>query len=131
MNRPQRKKLLIFNIANKIIDSIYLTDIFFFEYYSYLAKYNLPYSVEDLVSFYFIKEGWSVNRCYLQRKGILDLTIQKENNIIDVEVKSETDGIKLNQMLHCFTNKSLIVWVLPDETDIIDITYKVPNNETN
>ena len=119
-----RLKFVCFSFVENKIESIYFDDAFFERYNKYRELNQLPYGVEDLVSFYFIENGWKVDRLYLQRTQGLDLKITKGGETKHVEVKSETDAVKFNQLEFIFeTSNCVIIWVRRDETDLRDIMY--------
>jgi hypothetical protein len=119
-----RGKFIVFDFTKKTLNEIYLTNEFFQEYQEYRDKNCLPYGVEDLVAFYHMKQGFSVDRLYLQRKAGLDLIVTKGEVVMDIEVKTRFDLLRLSQLEHIFLNDNcFIYWVLPDETDISDLRY--------
>lgn len=119
-----RKMFYIFNMKTKCKETITFSNEFFIDYNKYRKANCLPYSVEDLVSFYYITHGWEVNRLYLQRKYGLDLIVTKDNIVFNIEVKSETDNLRFSQLDFIFENPdSLVIWVVPDLEDVADLEY--------
>lgn len=119
-----RQKFVYFDFDTKHTREILLSNQFFERYAAYLKKNQLPFMVEDLVAFYFIEEEWRVDRSYLNRNAGLDLQVTKEGVTKFVEVKSQTDSLKLNQLQFIFLNKGgIVIWVLPDDTDLSDLAY--------
>ncbi|MEO5351026.1 MAG: hypothetical protein H7836_15490 [Magnetococcus sp. YQC-3] len=119
-----RLKFVCFDFKKQKSNIIYFDNSFFDRYLEYCEKNHLPFLVEDLVSFYFVENGWVVDRIYLQRVYGLDLKITKDNVVRYIEVKSRFDAIKLNQLEFIFGHENCeVIWVLEDETDLRDLMY--------
>ena len=125
------KVFYLFDFKKDKPERIRLSDEFIVKYDKYLKKNCLPYRHEDIVSFYYMSEGWSIERNYLLRKeaGYPDLTIKKGDVVEHIEVKSDVDQIKYRQLRKLLELDAKVMWVLPiefdcnDERNVRDLMY--------
>jgi hypothetical protein len=104
----------IFNFADNSWSTVVLGKSFLDSFNKYLDDNQLNFSVEDIVAFYYVHEKkLKITREYLERSHDCDLYVDyPSGDVVCVEVKSETDGIRLRQLDFLIKAKGLIIWVL-------------------